>query len=479
MCRRVPPAACVALFAAAVLNAAGFQDHKPQVKARVDAFFAALASGDAEKFEAMARENFEPAYLARRSADERKALVARIHADFGEMTLAGVRAEAGGPAVLDVRGATGMAGRVELTFEPAAPYRITGVGIDVEAGGGRGGRGGGAPGLPPVPVNASMTSVDLSRALDAYVANLAAADKFAGVVLVAKDGVPVYEKGWGLANRETKASVTPATRFNLGSINKIFTKTAIASLIAQGKLALGDTIGTLLPDYPNPQARNATIRQLLEHQAGIADFFGPDFEKAPKSAFRSNTDYYRFVAPKGLLFEPGTRTQYCNGCYVVLGAIIERVARMPYERYIDEHVFKPAGMKTAGFFQSDRFPANVALGYTLRAPSSPGKLASNEEMHGRSGSAAGGAFATAQDLLAFDNALREGRLLDPKMTAWVLETDQAAPGRSRGGLGVAGGAPGCNAVLEADGTWTVAVVGNLDPPTAEQLGTSIARALRR
>jgi hypothetical protein len=100
-------------------------------------------------------------------------------------------------------------------------------------------------------------------------------------------------------------------------------------------------------------------------------------------------------------------------------------------------------------------------------------------MHGVAGSAAGGGYATARDLLAFDNALRGQRLLDAKMTAWMLSVERADPPRSGGGMGIAGGAPGVNAVLESSRTWTVVVVGNLDPPSAARLGTSIHRQLER
>src|SRR5512147_944889 len=94
MLRQTIAAACMSLTAAALTVSALAQAQDPQVKARADAFFRALASGDADKYEAMAREHFEPAFLARRSPDERKALVARVHADFGAMTLVGVRADA-------------------------------------------------------------------------------------------------------------------------------------------------------------------------------------------------------------------------------------------------------------------------------------------------------------------------------------------------------------------------------------------------
>ena len=100
-------------------------------------------------------------------------------------------------------------------------------------------------------------------------------------------------------------------------------------------------------------------------------------------------------------------------------------------------------------------------------------------MHGVSGSAAGGGYATARDLLKFDDALRAGRLADPTQTAWLLQVGQVTPGRSEGGLGIAGGAPGLNGILESSRDWTVVVLANLDPPAAQQLGVAIHKQLSR
>jgi CubicO group peptidase (beta-lactamase class C family) len=339
---------------------------------------------------------------------------------------------------------------------------------------------GGPAGPPPPPVTASMTPAELTNALDAYLAEFASNGRFAGVVAVAKNGATVFERAYGLADRERKTPVTAATRFNLASIGKAFTKTAIGQLVTQGKVALTDTIGKLLPDYPNQKALGATVDQLLNHQAGVADFFGPAFDAAPKTQFASNADYFRFVAPQPLLFAPGSQRQYCNGCYVVLGQIIERVSGLGYEDYIATHVFTPARMTGAGFFRADRLPAAVALGYSTQLPGRAGSLQNARDAHGVAGSAAGGSYATAADLLAFDKAIREGRLLDAKMTAWFLETDSASPGtRARGGIGIAGGAPGANTLLESDEGWAVAVVGNLDPPASVGLGLAIKRQLAR
>ncbi len=452
------------------------QGPDPQVRAHVDAFARALASLDADAFESMARDHFAPDLLARRTPESRRDLVQRLKADFGTITVGKVLATPDGTVVLEIQGSTGFAGRVELTLEPAAPFRITKMGLTVEAGGGGQER---RPAQAPAPVAPSMTPAQMTAALDGYLGPMATADQFAGVVLVARNGVPIYERAFGLADRQKRTPIAAATRFNLGSINKIFTKTAIGQLVAAGKLSLTDTVGARLPDYPNAKARAATVDQLLNHRGGIADFFGPEFDRAPKTRFRSNADYYRFVAPLPLTFDPGTKTAYCNGCYVVLGAIIERVSGIRYEDYIETHVFRPAGMKGAAFLQADAFPADVAIGYTTERSGAAGARRSNEAFHGMSGSAAGGAYATAADLLAFDNALRERKLLDAKMTAWVLGADATAAGRARGGIGIAGGAPGCNAALDSDGEWTVAVVGNLDPPNAERVAAAIRQALMR
>ena len=113
-------------------------------------------------------------------------------------------------------------------------------------------------------------------------------------------------------------------------------------------------------------------------------------------------------------------------------------------------------------------------------PGAAGEWRNARDAHGVTGSAAGGAYASAGELLAFDEAIRTGTLLDPKMTGWFLEVEPAAAdagARARGGIGIAGGAPGTNALLETDEHWAVAVVGNLDPPASVGIGQAIKKAL--
>jgi CubicO group peptidase (beta-lactamase class C family) len=453
---------------ATLLAAVGAGQGKPEVRAHIDALIGAISSGSPAAFEAMAREHFAPALLAARPADERGRMVQRIHEEFGQLTVERVESDGPGTVTATAKGSKGGTLRFALALEPSAPFRI--ARMAVEAGEGADERGG----LPPPPIDRTMSAEALAKALDGYLDGLSAHDDFAGVVLLARNGTAILEKAYGEADRDRHTPMTADLRFNIASIGKAFTKVAVGQLIAQGKLSLSDTIAARLPDYPNATSRTATIDQLLHHTAGIADFFGPHFTTTPKERFQSNADYYRFVSGEAPLFAPGARNQYCNGCYVVLGEIIARASGVPYEQYVAEHVFKPAGMTGAAFAAYG--DPKVAPGYTREGAAS-GTLVSNISMHGHHGSAAGGAYASAADLLAFDNALREGRLLDAKMTGWYFEEPPLTVGRVAHAMGIAGGAPGANAVLEGDGTWTIVVVGNLDPPNAMRVGSAIRRQL--
>jgi D-alanyl-D-alanine carboxypeptidase len=202
------------------------------------------------------------------------------------------------------------------------------------------------------------------------------------------------------------------------------------------------------------------VQQLLSHRGGLSDFFGPQFNAAPKDRFASNTDYFKFVSSLPPNFAPGERNQYCNGCYIALGAIIEKVSGMPYEKYMAEHVYGRAEMTSTGFPRTDRRADDMAIGYTRR--DGDATLRPNTAMHGVTGSAAGGNYSTALDLLTYTKAVRAGRF----------------PGNEPG-IGIAGGAPGTNAVLETRGEWTVIVLSNFDPPAAQRIGTSIADLLSR
>jgi hypothetical protein len=275
--------------------------------------------------------------------------------------------------------------------------------------------------------------------------------KFSGVVLLAKDGQQQFARAYGAGNNVD-------TKFNLGSINKVFTQVAIAQLAEAGKLSLDDTVRKHLPDYPSPVADKITIRQLVEFRSGLGDFFGPEYLATPPSKIRKLSDYLPLFVDKPLLFEPGTQQRYSNAGYIVLGLIIERVAGQSYYDYVREHIFKPAGMRDTDSYAIDENVPNRAMPITKR-----GEL----QMPGR-GSSAGGGYSTAGDMLRFANALSANKLLSPKWTDFIFH------GGPEHNLGVAGGAPGINTTLLIEPPYTLVVLSNFDPPAAEE----IARAAR-
>jgi CubicO group peptidase (beta-lactamase class C family) len=326
--------------------------------------------------------------------------------------------------------------------------------------------------LAPPAVDATMGGGEIAAAMDAWLGDLNRQGLFNGVVLVARDGREVYVGAHGAAALAPSTPLTEDTRFGLASIGKIFTHTAVLQLIQDGRLTLETTIADVLPDYPQAISRTATVEQLLRHRGGIADQFGPAFMNAPKESFTSNHAYYSFVSNQPAQFAPGERNEYCNGCYIVLGEIIERISGVPYEQYVADHILAPAGMSRAGFFRHDQPPADTAqfLGQP-QGPASP--LQNVDHWHGVSGSGAGNIYASARDLLAFDNALRELRLLNAANTGRMFGGPPVTTERASAGLGIAGGAPGVNTVLESDGVWTLIVLTNRDAPVAESVAETV------
>jgi CubicO group peptidase (beta-lactamase class C family) len=276
---------------------------------------------------------------------------------------------------------------------------------------------------------------------------------FSGVVLLAKDGKPVMQRASGLADPAKGIENRMDTKFNLGSINKLFTRVAIGQLAAAGRLSLDDTIRKHLPDYPSPAADRITIQQLLDHKSGLGDIFGPRYEAAPPSSLRKLSDYLPLFADKPLEFEPGTAKRYSNAGYIVLGLIIEKRSGQSYYDYVRDHITQPAGMTDTASYAVDEPVANRAVGQTKNGPNT-------KTLPGR-GSSAGGGYSTASDMLRFSQALLAEKLLDHTWTDWLFG------GNGERNLGVAGGAPGINAALEIAPPYTLVVLANQDPPAAE------------
>ncbi|MDD8027552.1 MAG: serine hydrolase [Acidobacteriota bacterium] len=348
-----------------------------------------------------------------------------------------------------VRGANGFLVQMDFEFAPREPFGLLGIRVMDT--------GEGAAAADPKPDDAALVA-----AVQAHLEGLAARDEFSGAVLIAHNGKTLFEAAYGLADRDKKIPNRTSTKFNIGSINKSFTETAVRWLVAEGKLSLDDTIGKFLPDYPNKDAAaQVTVRHLLDMTSGIGDFFGERYQKSSKEKIRTLADYLPLFADEPLAFKPGERNRYSNGGFIVLGLIIAKASGMDYYDFVRERIYKPAGMTDSGSFAKDEAVSDRVLGYTKE----DGLLKPNYDTLPGRGSSAGGGYSTLRDLLAYATALKEGRLGNN-------------PG---GGMGIAGGAPGLNAALEWDARngYTIVVLANLDPPAAGDVALRIRSWLPR
>lgn len=228
---------------------------------------------------------------------------------------------------------------------------------------------------------------------------------FSGTILVAKGDTILATNAIGLADREKNIQNTLDTQFNLGSMNKMFTATAIMQLYEEGKIELNKTVGDYIPDYPNIDiAEKATVHHLLTHTSGLGDFFYPIYYQNSWSNHSDVIDYLPLFVDDQLLFEPGAQFSYSNAGFIVLGLIIEEVTGQNYFDYISENIFTPCEMTDSTYLESERAGAKVAIGY-----SSAGVPNIDERL--LNGCPAGGGYSTIHDLYNFSRALLAGELL--------------------------------------------------------------------
>lgn len=219
-------------------------------------------------------------------------------------------------------------------------------------------------------------------------------------------------------------------------MNKMFTAVAIAQLVERGKLSFTDTVGKLLPDYPNKAvAEKVTVHHLLTHTSGIGSYFNEKF-RAKLNNLRTVSDYLPLFVDDPLAFGPGTKWQYGNSGFALLGLIVEKVSGQSYFDYVKENIFKPAGMVNTDSYERDKDVANIAVGYTKIGehgqPDPSAARRANTALRPSKGSPAGGGYSTVDDMLKFGIALRDHKLLSRKYTE-ILTTGKVDMGAGGGG----------------------------------------------
>ena len=255
-------------------------------------------------------------------------------------------------------------------------------------------------------------------------------DEFAGVVVVRRGPEHVFEGAYGPASRRWPVPVELHTRFDTASVTKAFTAVAVLQQVEAGRLALDEPIHELVDLAGTQIPVGVTIGHLLTHTSGIADDAdeeaGEDYAALwvdkPCYSVTETVDFLPQFVHKAPNFAPGEGCRYCNAGYVLAGLALEKVTGQGYREYVVEHVFGPAKMRTAGFFDRRDPAPDVAEGWDP-VRDADGRLITwrqNIFSYPPIGSPDGGAQVAAEDLLAFSSALRAGRLLGPAMTAAFL-----------------------------------------------------------
>lgn len=250
---------------------------------------------------------------------------------------------------------------------------------------------------------------DYARQARAVIAPHLEAGTFSGSVLVAKDGAPVLRESFGAADREWDVANTADTKFRLGSITKQFTAVAILQLAEQGKLAVDDPISKYYADA-SPAWAKVTIKHLLTHTSGIPSYTGLPtfFEKSSKLPLKPD-EIVKLTRDMPLEFEPGAKYAYNNTGYILLGYVIEKVSGESYADYVARRIFAPLGMKDSGYDVSGVILKKRASGYQ----GSKDGWRNAEYLDMTLPYAAGSLYSTTDDLLIWDRALADGKILTP------------------------------------------------------------------
>jgi CubicO group peptidase (beta-lactamase class C family)/Skp family chaperone for outer membrane proteins len=207
-------------------------------------------------------------------------------------------------------------------------------------------------------------SSTLEKQIDQVFQEFVRQDDFQGAVLVGHQGKILYEKAFGLANREWDIPNTVDTKFNLASISKQFTAALVLQLVEEGHLDLNNTISDYFPEYRRDVGQRVTLHQLLTHQSGIPNYTSLPFVWSDSLYRRYDSQelIQKFVSGD-LEFEPGTRYQYNNSGYLILSYIIEEVTGQPFEEVLDKRIIRPLGLKNTGVDEREVVLSQRAYGY--------------------------------------------------------------------------------------------------------------------
>jgi CubicO group peptidase (beta-lactamase class C family) len=269
---------------------------------------------------------------------------------------------------------------------------------------------------------------------------IAAANDFSGVVRIDRDGEVELAKAYGLAHRGHEIPNTVDTQFAIASGVKGLTAVAVVSLIEDGSLELSTTARSVLGRDLPLISDDVTVEHLLSHRSGIGDYLDEDaaheitdyLMPVPVHELATTEDYLVALDGHAAKFSAGEQFSYCNGGYVVLALLAERISGTPFHELVRRRVCEPAGMDDSEFLRSDELPGRAALGYLT---SDAGSRTNMLHLPVR-GSGDGGIYSTAADVSSFWSSLFAGRIVSADWISEMVRPRSDVPRMSsRYGLG--------------------------------------------
>ncbi len=329
------------------------------------------------------------------------------------------------------------------------------------------------------------------RETDDYLASLDRQGSFRGAVLVGIKGRVAFEKGYGFADQEWNVRNSTTTKFRIASLTKQFTAACILLLQERGQLSVSDPVSKHIADLPETW-KPITIHQLLTHTSGLPNYAAmPRVEGELNRTGATPRELIAVAAAKPLEFAPGTRLQYTNTGYLLLGMVIEKVSGLRYAEFLQKNIFAPLQMTGSGYDDAATILSQRASGYMIK----DGKITNADFIDMSVPNASGSIYSTVEDMYRWNEALaKPGTLL----TAHSLEEmfavypETTAYGGQNYGYGVViahkfgkllyyhgGGVNGFESVVQRypkEGVCIV-VLANLDPSKPWDLADHIAAAL--
>lgn len=255
---------------------------------------------------------------------------------------------------------------------------------------------------------------------------------FNGTVVVAQNGHETYAGAFGASDAETGAAMTARTRFEAGSISKWISSIVVLRLVEQGRLALDEPITTYLPDYRADTGRKLTLRWLMSHSSGVPNEVDAAVKRDPSIKLQSldNATAIRRYASGDLTFEPGTDWDYSHSNWLIVKAIVERAGGKTYPELVRTLLTEPLRLHESGIFIGDSADVpGMAKGYQSLAPAATPRHNPVPDFM----VAAGGYYASADDMRRLMDAVFGGRILSPASVAALTEIIRPAQGYALGG----------------------------------------------